>query len=147
LLTPCSIARLTFDISSWYKREEQARRFAVIISAAILSGAIGGPLAGAITGGLEGEHGLRGCHWRFVVEGIATIGWAAISVFIILDFSANSNRLSTREKEIAIARSRQGGVTVRAEGSARIGKGKSFLMAVQNWKTWAFVVRYMVGLY
>lgn len=47
-------------ISSWYKRSEQSRRFAVFMSAAILSGAFGGLLAGAITGGLEGAHGKIG---------------------------------------------------------------------------------------
>ena len=56
-------------ISSWYKREEQSKRFAVYISAAILSGAFGGLLAGAITGGLEGAGGLRGWRWLFIVEG------------------------------------------------------------------------------
>jgi len=56
-------------ISSWYKPEEQAKRFAVYISAAILSGAFGGLLAGAITGGLEGAHGLRGWRWLFIIEG------------------------------------------------------------------------------
>jgi MFS family permease len=49
-------------ISSWYKKNEQSRRFAVFMSAAILSGAFGGLLAGAITSGLEGARGLRG--WR-----------------------------------------------------------------------------------
>jgi MFS family permease len=48
-------------ISSWYKREEQSKRFAVYMSAAILSGAFGGLLAGAITSGLNGAHGIRGC--------------------------------------------------------------------------------------
>jgi MFS family permease len=45
-------------LSSWYKREEQSKRFAVYISAAILSGAFGGLLAGAITGGLDGAYGI-----------------------------------------------------------------------------------------
>jgi MFS family permease len=47
-------------ISSWYKRDEQSKRFGVYMSAAILSGAFGGLLAGAITGGMEGAGGLRG---------------------------------------------------------------------------------------
>jgi MFS family permease len=37
-------------LSSWYKKEEQSKRFAVYISAAVLSGAFGGIIAGAITG-------------------------------------------------------------------------------------------------
>ena len=53
-------------ISSWYKRSEQSKRFAVYISAAILSGAFGGLLAGAITKNLEGAHGIRGWRWLFV---------------------------------------------------------------------------------
>lgn len=61
-------------ISSWYKKEEQSKRFAIYISAAVLSGAFGGLLAGAITGGLEGAHGIRGWRWLFIVEGVATIG-------------------------------------------------------------------------
>lgn len=37
-------------LSSWYKKEEQSKRFAFYISAAVLSGAFGGIIAGAITG-------------------------------------------------------------------------------------------------
>lgn len=55
-------------LSSWYKRNEQSKRFAVYISAAVLSGAFGGILAGAITGGLDGVHGLEGWRWLFVSE-------------------------------------------------------------------------------
>jgi MFS family permease len=50
-------------ISSWYKKAEQSKRFAVYISAAVLSGAFGGVLAGAITEGLEGRYGIRGWRW------------------------------------------------------------------------------------
>lgn len=53
-------------LSSWYKKAEQSKRFAVYISAAVLSGAFGGIIAGAITEGLEGVHGLRG--WRWLVS-------------------------------------------------------------------------------
>ena len=53
-------------LSSWYKKAEQSKRFAVYISAAVLSGAFGGIIAGAITDGLEGKYGLRG--WRWLVS-------------------------------------------------------------------------------
>ena len=55
-------------ISSWYKRDEQSKRFAIYISAAVLSGAFGGLLAGAITGGLDGAHGIAGWKWLFIGE-------------------------------------------------------------------------------
>lgn len=131
-------------ISSWYKRNEQSRRFAVFMSAAILSGAFGGLLAGAITGGLEGVHGLRGWRWLFIVEGVATIGWAIIATFILLDFPANSKRLTDRERQIAVARLREGRVTVRSEDEPKVGKRKSFMLALCDWRTWGFIAGYMV---
>jgi MFS family permease len=131
-------------LSSWYKREEQSKRFAVYISAAILSGAFGGLLAGAITGGLDGAHGIRGWRWLFIVEGVATIGWAVIASFLLLDFPANTKRLTDRERAIAIARLQEGGVATRSEGDARLGKGKAFVLAIKDWRTIGFVLGYMV---
>ncbi|KAF2117389.1 pantothenate transporter liz1 [Lophiotrema nucula] len=96
-------------ISSWYKREEQSKRFAVYMSAAILSRAFGGLLAGAVTGSLDGAHGIRGWRWLFIVEGAATIGWAICAGFILLDFPQNSKRLTERERYIAIHRLQEGG--------------------------------------
>lgn len=132
-------------ISSWYKRDEQSKRFAVFISAAILSGAFGGLLAGAITGGLEGTHGLRGWRWLFIVEGVATIGWAGISTFILLDFPATSKRLTDRERAIATARLVEQGVTVRTAESEKLGKRKSFMLALKDKRTWGFIFGYMVS--
>ncbi|CAI0647413.1 unnamed protein product [Colletotrichum noveboracense] len=130
-------------ISSWYRRGEQSRRFAVFMSAAILSGAFGGLLAGAITSGLEGAHGIRGWRWLFIVEGVATIGWAGISAFILLDFPATSTRLTPRQREIAVARLQEDNVTVR-NADEKLGKGKSFMLALRDWRTWGFIFGYMV---
>lgn len=130
-------------ISSWYRRGEQSRRFAVFMSAAILSGAFGGLLAGAITSGLEGAHGIRGWRWLFIVEGVATIGWAGISAFILLDFPATSTRLTPREREIAVARLQEDNVTVR-NADEKLGKGKSFMLALRDWRTWGFIFGYIV---
>ncbi|VUC27881.1 unnamed protein product [Clonostachys rosea] len=129
--------------SSWYKRKEQSRRFAVFMSAAILSGAFGGLLAGAITSGLEGAHGIRGWRWLFIVEGAATVGFAGIAVFILLDFPANSKGLSDRERAIAIARLQEDNVTVRT-AEEKVGVMKSFVLAVRDWRTIGFIFGYMV---
>ncbi|PVI05564.1 pantothenate transporter liz1 [Periconia macrospinosa] len=131
-------------LSSWYKREEQSKRFSVYISAAILSGAFGGLLAGAITGGLEGAHGIRGWRWLFIVEGVATIGVAVVAMFFLPDFPANSKRFTDRERAIAVARLQEGGVATAEAGEERMGKGKSFMLAIKDWRTIGFVLGYMV---
>ena len=53
-------------LSSWYKRGEQAKRFSIFYSAAVLSGAFGGIIAGAVAGSLDGAHGIAGWRWLFV---------------------------------------------------------------------------------
>lgn len=131
-------------ISSWYKRDEQSKRFGVYMSAAILSGAFGGLLAGAITGHLDGAGGLRGWRWLFIVEGVATIVWAIASGFILLDFPGNTKRLTERERMIAIARLREGGVETHIEGEERIGRLESFKLALFDWRTVSFILGYMV---
>ena len=132
-------------MSSWYKREEQSKRFGIYISAAILSGAFGGLLAGAITGGMDGAAGYRGWRWLFIIEGAATIFVAIMSYFILPDFPSTSARFTERERQIACARLTQSGVTATAEGAERMGKGKSFILAIKDWRTIGFVLGYMVS--
>lgn len=132
-------------ISSWYKRTEQSKRFAVYISAAILSGAFGGLLAGAITDGLEGAHGIRGWRWLFIVEGIATIGWAVIASFILFDFPTNTKRLSERERSIAIARLTNERVLSKAQSSEKLKPLQTVFAALKDWRTWGFILGYMVS--
>ncbi|KAL8376795.1 hypothetical protein RB595_007761 [Gaeumannomyces hyphopodioides] len=90
--------------NSWYRTEEQSVRFAVYISAAILSGAFGGLLAGGIVTGLDGTAGIAGWRWLFIIEGIATVCVSGASRFILLDFPANTKRLSERERALAVSR-------------------------------------------
>ena len=134
-------------LSSWYKRTEQSRRFGVYISAAILSGAFGGLLAAVIVKNLEGVHGIRGWRWLFIVEGAATIGVALIALFVLPDFPANSRRLSEREKDIAVARLAAEDVTALTEGSQRLTHWQAVVRSIQDWRTWIFVVGYMVSVH
>lgn len=134
-------------LSSWYKKAEQSKRFAVYISAAILSGAFGGLIAGAIEGGLDGKYGLEGWRWLFIVEGAMTAGWSLIASFILLDFPANSKRLTDRERELAIMRIQSESISVRTEDTPELGHLKALGLALQNWRVWVLTVGYMVCLY
>ncbi|KAK5076233.1 hypothetical protein LTR51_001913 [Lithohypha guttulata] len=131
-------------ISSWYPRNQQSARFSIYISAAILSGAFGGLLAGAITGGLEGAHGIRGWRWLFIVEGVATVGWAACASFILLDFPATTRSLTDRERMITLARLQRSDVKVLTEDKPKVGKRQSFFVAWRDRRVWGFVAGYMV---
>jgi hypothetical protein len=79
----------------------------------------------------------------FIVEGAATVGWALVAGFILLDFPANSKGLTEREREIAIARLQDGGVRTHTEGDERMGKRKSFMMAITDWRVGGLILGYM----
>ncbi|KAK6085979.1 hypothetical protein SCUP234_01378 [Seiridium cupressi] len=130
-------------LSSWYKPDEQARRFGVYISAAILSGAFGGLIAGSITSGLNGVHGLAGWRWLFIVEGAATAGWSLIASFILMDFPANTKRLSERERELAIKRLLASDARVETEDTPKLSHLQALKQSVTNWRVWLFVIGYM----
>ncbi|KAH9871017.1 hypothetical protein J1614_006591 [Plenodomus biglobosus] len=49
--------------STWYRKSEQSKRFMVFWSAGILGSAFGGILAGTVTSGLDGAHGIPGWRW------------------------------------------------------------------------------------
>jgi MFS family permease len=133
-------------LSSWYKPNEQSKRFGIYISAAILSGAFGGLIAGAIDGNLDGAHGIAGWRWLFIVEGAACAGWSLISYFLLLDFPATSMRLTERERELAIQRLQYeylksaAGTTTEEEKFTHL---EAFKKSFSNWRTWLFVVGYM----
>lgn len=58
---------ILFLLSSWYRKNELATRFALYYTASAFSGALGGLLAGAITGNLDGKGGLAGWRYLFLV--------------------------------------------------------------------------------
>ncbi|KAH8176981.1 major facilitator superfamily protein [Sarocladium implicatum] len=132
-------------LSSWYKKEEQSKRFAVYISASILSGAFGGLLAGSITSGMDGAHGIAGWRWLFLIEGAATVGFAGIATFWLPDFPATTSKkkFNDAERDLAIRRLQAGSQQVRTEGEERMSPLTALKLSLTNWRTWVLVVGYM----
>ncbi|KAH8196070.1 hypothetical protein TruAng_009756 [Truncatella angustata] len=130
-------------LSSWYKPDEQARRFGVYISAAILSGAFGGLIAGSITGGLDGVNGMAGWRWLFITEGAATAVWSIVASFLLMDFPANTKRLTEPERELALKRLMASDGLIETEDSPKLSHWQALKEALINWRVWGFVVGYM----
>ncbi|KAK0652827.1 major facilitator superfamily domain-containing protein [Cercophora newfieldiana] len=134
-LTPTSIMLL----SSWYRPAEQAKRAITYTSSTMLGGAFGGLLAGGIIERLEGSKGIRGWQWLFIVEGVITIVWAIICVFLIPDFPENSRLVKGRQKEICIMRMKEvgtAGYAGKLPGGKKMGKIRSVVVACSDWRTW-----------
>lgn len=93
-----------FLLSAWYTRKELAFRSAILYSGSLISGAFAGLIAAAITDGLDGAHGLPAWRWLFIVEGVVTIGIAAIAFFILPNFPRTTTWLTEEERQLAVWR-------------------------------------------
>ena len=67
-----------------------------------------------------------------------------VSSFILLDFPANSKRLTERERELAISRLANDNVQTRSDTVPHLTSIKALIQALRNWRTWLFVTGYMV---
>ena len=77
----CLFPTLTLLMCNWYKREELGLRIAYIFIAGALSGAFGGLIAWAILY-MDGVAGYAGWRWLYIIEGLTTVVWAAMCIFL-----------------------------------------------------------------
>ncbi|KIM99148.1 hypothetical protein OIDMADRAFT_181575 [Oidiodendron maius Zn] len=124
-------------MSNWYKKSELARRFSIFYCASLVSGAVGGLIAGLIVDNMQHRGGLPAWKWLFLIEGVITIGCAVIAVFILPDFPATTKWLTDEEREYAIRRLEQDNMSSEARGITHL---QSFLYAIKDWRTWLFML-------
>lgn len=133
-----------FIFSMWYTRREASKRFMVFWSAAILSGAFAGLLAGAISDGLDGVHGLPGWRWLFIVEGVVTVGFSFAVPFMLIDYPASCHKFTAPEKLLAIERLEADGVDVGGEdGHLEISPWRALWSAFTTPQLWLIYIAFM----
>lgn len=90
-----------FLMSSWYTRAELTRRISWFYSGNALANMFGGLLAAGILGNLDGNMGLAGWRWLFIIEGVITIGVAIAAGFVLPDYPATTKWLNEEERNFA----------------------------------------------
>ncbi|KAK1996523.1 major facilitator superfamily transporter [Colletotrichum falcatum] len=133
-------------LSCWYTRAELGKRFAIFYTAAVLSGAFGGLLAGAITANLHDAHGIAGWRWLFVVEGVATVGVALIAFFVLLDYPSTARQLTAAQRRLASVRIIADGIASGGRNRRRLSHRDALVAAVADPRTYAFVLLFMLDV-
>ncbi|KAI7575972.1 major facilitator superfamily transporter [Hortaea werneckii] len=90
-----------FLMSSWYSRAELTRRIAWFYSGSALANMFGGLIAAGILGNLDGNMGIEGWRWLFIVEGVITIFVSLAATIFLPDYPATTRWLSDEEKAFA----------------------------------------------
>jgi predicted MFS family arabinose efflux permease len=103
--------------TGFYKRHELQMRVGLFFSAAALSGAFSGLLAAAIVQ-MDGQRGMRGWQWIFLLEGVVTICYGAVLATILPNTPRDVKTLSAAQVDICIKR-------LEADGPAKESNGFS----------------------
>ncbi|KUJ23691.1 MFS general substrate transporter [Mollisia scopiformis] len=124
----------------WYKPAEIGKRFAIFFSAAVLAGAFGGLLAGAITQKIADFHGISSWRWLFIIEGVATVCVAIVAKFILFDFPSTSPTLSLEERQLTTVRLLAAGVESSSHHDGnRLNHWQAFVATVSDYRTFLFM--------
>ncbi|KAF5133875.1 putative transporter [Metarhizium anisopliae] len=135
-----------YYLSCWYTKAELGKRFGIFYTAAVLSGAFGGILAGAITDYMHDAHGIAGWRWLFIVEGVATVGVAFVAFFVLLDYPGTSKRLTPEERRLAAIRIIHDGIATGGHSDKRLSHWQAFVAAVTDPRTYMFLILYMLDV-
>jgi len=87
-----------FYLKSWFPAQARARTVARFMTAAPLSGVVGGPLSGALLG-LHQKAGLAGWQWMFLMEGIPAVLLGGVALTYLVDRPELADWLPSAERD------------------------------------------------
>jgi D-galactonate transporter len=83
----------------WFPAEKRGNIMALFMSAIPVSGVIGGPLSGWMLAHFsQGQHGLAGWQWLFLLQGLPTVLLGLIALFYLSDGLGEATFLDRDEK-------------------------------------------------
>lgn len=124
-------------MSKVYRPREFGLRVALLLCMSAISGIVSGPIAYG-TSFLEGQRGLHGWQYLFILEGVPTIFLSVVSYFYLFDDIQQVSWLTKAQKLLH----KQYSKSPSEEGSVTL---KSFIHACFNWKTCLFSTVYFLN--
>ncbi|CAO3666027.1 unnamed protein product [Rhizopus microsporus] len=131
------IPGILYLMSKVYKPRQFTLRVAVMLCMSSISGVVSGPIAYG-TSFLEGQKGLHGWQYLFILEGVPTICLSVISYFYLFDDVQHVPWLTDEQK--ALHKS----YTQTESTNAQVNV-KTVIKACADWKTILFAIVYMLN--
>jgi MFS family permease len=133
---PGVILYLTF----WFPADHRARMVALFMSGVAVSNLIGSPVSGAILQFADGELGMHGWQWLFLLEALPALVLAILFLALLPDGPHKARWLSESERALVIARLARDEAA--KQGSAALRAGAVFVHP----RIWGFATVYFCGL-
>jgi MFS transporter, ACS family, tartrate transporter len=120
-------------LKNWFPARARARTVARFMTAAPLSGVVGGPLSGALLG-LHLTSGLAGWQWMFLIEAIPAVLLGGVTLAYLVDRPEEARWLSNEERDWL-------GETLRRERAEVSGASGAFA-ALRSGRVWLLALVY-----
>ena len=88
---------IIFYLGSWFPAAQRARAISWFMTAIPISAVIGGPLSGALLG-LNGQFGLAGWQWLFLLEGLPSVILGVAVLWYLTEKPADARWLTLEER-------------------------------------------------
>lgn len=123
-------------LSYWFPDQQRAKMTAFFMLAIGLANVFGNPLSGWIMQTMEGQGGLHGWQWLFLVEGIPSILLGIMVFFYLTDKPKDAHWLANEERQWLIEK-------MDAEETERAAAHQaSHLSAIFHWRVWWLIAIY-----
>ena len=123
-----------FYLKSWFPAQARARTVARFMTAAPLSGVLGGPLSGALLE-LHGKTGLAGWQWMFLMEGIPAVLLGLVAFRYLVDRPGQATWLPASERDWLLA-------MLANERPVTGNAGAGVFSAIRNRQVWMLALVY-----
>jgi MFS transporter, ACS family, tartrate transporter len=120
-------------LKNWFPARARARTVARFMTAAPLSGVVGGPLSGALLG-LHLASGIAGWQWMFLLEGIPAVLLGGIVLAYLVDRPEDARWLPHEERDWLVE-------TLRRE-RAEVAGGAGVFAALRSGRIWMLALVY-----
>ncbi|KAH7024769.1 major facilitator superfamily domain-containing protein [Microdochium trichocladiopsis] len=133
-------------LTCWYKKDEIGKRFALFYTSGTVSPALGGIMAGSVISGLDGKMGWSGWRWLFLIEGVATVFFAIVFVFVLIDYPTNTTKFFSKEEcQLAYVRILSDRQTSVQQNAARLTAWQSVWAVLADPRSYAFLTLYILN--
>jgi len=91
---------MIYYLSCWYGPQRMARAIAIVFLAGPIGGIVGGPVSAWLMTALDGQAGLAGWQWMFLVEGLPCILLGVLALSLVPDRPAHAAWLNDQERRL-----------------------------------------------
>lgn len=135
---------LCTDALMWPRLILLGKRFCIFYTSGCIAPALGGIMAGAVIGGLDGARGWPGWRWLLLIEGVITVACALCLYFLLVDYPLTTKRFSPEERQLAYIRILHDRNTNVSQDTSKLTGWEAVKAVMADFRTWVFLVLYVL---